>query len=235
MDCPESLYHLMMDCWQRDRTSRPKFDEVVCLLDKLIRNPSLLKKLVNSSHRYGREVEQVGQGGRRPPKRRKAQRHVPLEDAADSRCHVLTGSSGSREDLRSDGSCPLTSLTCPQSVQPVGGTRQRGRKLRPAAADCGRVAGLHQDGALHAALRGGGLLLPGHGGSHDLRVRSPLHPERAPLMRPSRARPRSFTCRLSFRDLRRVGVNLAGHQKKIITSIQEMRVYMNSTSTAVNL
>lgn len=51
MDCPEALYHLMMDCWQRERTSRPKFDEVVCLLDKLIRNPSLLKKLVNSSHR----------------------------------------------------------------------------------------------------------------------------------------------------------------------------------------
>lgn len=51
MDCPEALYHLMMDCWQRERTSRPKFDEVVCLLDKLIRNPSLLKTLVNSSHR----------------------------------------------------------------------------------------------------------------------------------------------------------------------------------------
>uniref|UniRef100_A0A8C6PGB3 receptor protein-tyrosine kinase n=1 Tax=Nothobranchius furzeri TaxID=105023 RepID=A0A8C6PGB3_NOTFU len=51
MDCPEALYHLMMDCWQRERTNRPKFDEIVCLLDKLIRNPSSLKKLVNSSHR----------------------------------------------------------------------------------------------------------------------------------------------------------------------------------------
>lgn len=40
---------------------------------------------------------------------------------------------------------------------------------------------------------------------------------------------------LFFRDLRRVGVNLAGHQKKIITSIQEMRVYMNSSSSAVNI
>ncbi|KAG7216610.1 hypothetical protein INR49_023319, partial [Caranx melampygus] len=50
MDCPEALYHLMMDCWQRERSNRPKFDEIVCLLDKLIRNPSSLKKLVNSSH-----------------------------------------------------------------------------------------------------------------------------------------------------------------------------------------
>uniref|UniRef100_A0A7N6FA61 receptor protein-tyrosine kinase n=1 Tax=Anabas testudineus TaxID=64144 RepID=A0A7N6FA61_ANATE len=51
MDCPEALYHLMMDCWQRERSNRPKFDEIVCLLDKFIRNPSSLKKLVNSSHR----------------------------------------------------------------------------------------------------------------------------------------------------------------------------------------
>uniref|UniRef100_A0A3P9A2K4 receptor protein-tyrosine kinase n=1 Tax=Esox lucius TaxID=8010 RepID=A0A3P9A2K4_ESOLU len=50
MDCPAALYHLMMDCWQKDRNSRPKFEEIVSLLDKLIRNPSSLKALVNSSH-----------------------------------------------------------------------------------------------------------------------------------------------------------------------------------------
>uniref|UniRef100_A0A8C2KQI9 receptor protein-tyrosine kinase n=1 Tax=Cyprinus carpio TaxID=7962 RepID=A0A8C2KQI9_CYPCA len=43
MDCPTALYHLMMDCWQKDRNSRPKFEEIVSLLDKLIRNPSSLK------------------------------------------------------------------------------------------------------------------------------------------------------------------------------------------------
>uniref|UniRef100_A0A6Q2YE40 receptor protein-tyrosine kinase n=1 Tax=Esox lucius TaxID=8010 RepID=A0A6Q2YE40_ESOLU len=43
MDCPAALYHLMMDCWQKDRNSRPKFEEIVSLLDKLIRNPSSLK------------------------------------------------------------------------------------------------------------------------------------------------------------------------------------------------
>ena len=53
MDCPEALYLLMMDCWQRERSTRPKFDEIVGVLDKLIRNPSSLKKLVNSSHRSG--------------------------------------------------------------------------------------------------------------------------------------------------------------------------------------
>ncbi|KAL8165885.1 UNVERIFIED_CONTAM: Ephrin type-A receptor 5 [Gekko kuhli] len=49
MDCPAALYQLMLDCWQKDRNSRPKFDEIVCILDKLIRNPSSLKTLVNAS------------------------------------------------------------------------------------------------------------------------------------------------------------------------------------------
>uniref|UniRef100_A0A8D1ZHJ2 SAM domain-containing protein n=1 Tax=Sus scrofa TaxID=9823 RepID=A0A8D1ZHJ2_PIG len=47
MDCPAALYQLMLDCWQKDRNSRPKFDEIVNMLDKLIRNPSSLKTLVN--------------------------------------------------------------------------------------------------------------------------------------------------------------------------------------------
>uniref|UniRef100_A0A671W5B6 receptor protein-tyrosine kinase n=1 Tax=Sparus aurata TaxID=8175 RepID=A0A671W5B6_SPAAU len=49
MDCPEALYHLMMDCWQRERSNRPKFDEIVCLLDKLIRNPRT-HLLINQCH-----------------------------------------------------------------------------------------------------------------------------------------------------------------------------------------
>ncbi|KAM6453412.1 ephrin type-A receptor 5 isoform 7-T7 [Liasis olivaceus] len=51
MDCPAALYQLMLDCWQKDRNSRPKFDEIVCMLEKLIRNPSSLKTLVNASSR----------------------------------------------------------------------------------------------------------------------------------------------------------------------------------------
>ncbi|XP_008117005.2 ephrin type-A receptor 5 isoform X5 [Anolis carolinensis] len=51
MDCPATLYQLMLDCWQKERNSRPKFDEIVCTLDKLIRNPSSLKTLVNASSR----------------------------------------------------------------------------------------------------------------------------------------------------------------------------------------
>ncbi|KAE8621770.1 hypothetical protein XENTR_v10004966 [Xenopus tropicalis] len=51
MDCPAALYQLMLDCWQKDRNNRPKFDEIVSILDKLIRNPSSLKVIANASIR----------------------------------------------------------------------------------------------------------------------------------------------------------------------------------------
>ncbi|XP_064182892.1 ephrin type-A receptor 3-like isoform X1 [Anguilla rostrata] len=48
MDCPAALYQLMLDCWQKDRNNRPKFDHIVSILDKLIRNPSSLKIIANA-------------------------------------------------------------------------------------------------------------------------------------------------------------------------------------------
>ncbi|KAF3848878.1 hypothetical protein F7725_015375 [Dissostichus mawsoni] len=135
MDCPEALYHLMMDCWQRERSNRPKFDEIVCLLDKLIRNPSSLKKLVNSSHRVSNLLVE----------------HASVE-----------------------GSCSARSQTVGEWLDSI---------------KMGRYTELFMEG-----------------GYSSLET-----------------------------DLRRVGVNLAGHQKKIITSIQEMRVHMNSTNSTVNI
>ncbi|XP_061754361.1 ephrin type-B receptor 4a isoform X2 [Nerophis ophidion] len=42
-DCPTHLHQLMLDCWQKDRSARPRFAELVSALDKLIRNPASLK------------------------------------------------------------------------------------------------------------------------------------------------------------------------------------------------
>ncbi|XP_074180591.1 ephrin type-A receptor 5 isoform X11 [Rhinolophus sinicus] len=63
MDCPAALYQLMLDCWQKDRNSRPKFDEIVNMLDKLIRNPSSLKTLVNASSRVSNLLVEHGSLG----------------------------------------------------------------------------------------------------------------------------------------------------------------------------
>uniref|UniRef100_A0A8C5TVG0 receptor protein-tyrosine kinase n=1 Tax=Malurus cyaneus samueli TaxID=2593467 RepID=A0A8C5TVG0_9PASS len=43
MDCPAALHQLMLDCWQKDRNTRPRFSEIVNTLDKMIRNPASLK------------------------------------------------------------------------------------------------------------------------------------------------------------------------------------------------
>ncbi|KAF4078115.1 hypothetical protein AMELA_G00195760 [Ameiurus melas] len=43
MDCPNTLHQLMLDCWQKDRNNRPKFNQIVNTLDKMIRNPNSLK------------------------------------------------------------------------------------------------------------------------------------------------------------------------------------------------
>ncbi|XP_077077905.1 ephrin type-A receptor 3-like isoform X1 [Siphateles boraxobius] len=49
MDCPVVLHQLMLDCWEKTRSERPKFGQIVNTLDKLIRNPNSLKELANSS------------------------------------------------------------------------------------------------------------------------------------------------------------------------------------------
>ena len=48
MDCPQVLHKLMLDCWKKDRNQRPKFNEVVATLDKVLKEPIQLKiKAVN--------------------------------------------------------------------------------------------------------------------------------------------------------------------------------------------
>lgn len=45
MGCPGALHTLMLDCWQKDRNERPRFCQIVTVLDKLIRNPENLKSM----------------------------------------------------------------------------------------------------------------------------------------------------------------------------------------------
>ncbi|XP_069743194.1 ephrin type-A receptor 7 isoform X1 [Narcine bancroftii] len=51
MDCPPGLHQLMLDCWQQERNERPKFDQIVGILDKMIRNPNSLKVPVGTCSR----------------------------------------------------------------------------------------------------------------------------------------------------------------------------------------
>ncbi|XP_064423951.1 ephrin type-A receptor 8 isoform X1 [Latimeria chalumnae] len=58
MSCPSTLHQLMLDCWQKDRNERPKFSQIVSILDKLIRTPDNLKvtATLNSTTSLNRSV-----------------------------------------------------------------------------------------------------------------------------------------------------------------------------------
>jgi len=45
VDCPEALYQLMLDCWQKDRAMRPTFTQIVKKLDWLMKSPENLIKI----------------------------------------------------------------------------------------------------------------------------------------------------------------------------------------------
>ncbi|XP_058163139.1 ephrin type-A receptor 7 isoform X6 [Dasypus novemcinctus] len=51
MDCPAGLHQLMLDCWQKERAERPKFEQIVGILDKMIRNPNSLKTPLGTCNR----------------------------------------------------------------------------------------------------------------------------------------------------------------------------------------
>uniref|UniRef100_A0A671WFP1 receptor protein-tyrosine kinase n=1 Tax=Sparus aurata TaxID=8175 RepID=A0A671WFP1_SPAAU len=47
MDSPSAIYQLMLQCWQQDRAKRPRFSDIVNILDKLLRSPESLKPIAD--------------------------------------------------------------------------------------------------------------------------------------------------------------------------------------------
>uniref|UniRef100_A0A8C5EZY9 Ephrin type-A receptor 6 n=1 Tax=Gouania willdenowi TaxID=441366 RepID=A0A8C5EZY9_GOUWI len=55
MGCPVTLHQLMLHCWQKEWSQRPRFNEVLSFLDKLTINPSSLLTLVNDVYSHSPE------------------------------------------------------------------------------------------------------------------------------------------------------------------------------------
>lgn len=55
MDCPSAIYQLMLQCWQHDRSKRPRFSDIVNILDKLLRSPESLKTIADFDPRYDQQ------------------------------------------------------------------------------------------------------------------------------------------------------------------------------------
>ncbi|XP_038128905.1 ephrin type-A receptor 2a [Cyprinodon tularosa] len=47
MECPSAIYQLMLQCWQHDRSKRPRFSDIVNILDKLLQSPESLKTIAD--------------------------------------------------------------------------------------------------------------------------------------------------------------------------------------------
>lgn len=52
MDCPSTVYQLMLQCWLQDRSKRPRFPDIVNILDKLLQSPESLKTIADFDPRY---------------------------------------------------------------------------------------------------------------------------------------------------------------------------------------
>uniref|UniRef100_A0AAY4B6R1 receptor protein-tyrosine kinase n=1 Tax=Denticeps clupeoides TaxID=299321 RepID=A0AAY4B6R1_9TELE len=47
MDCPSAVYQLMVQCWLQDRAKRPRFPDIVSILEKLLKSPESLKAIAD--------------------------------------------------------------------------------------------------------------------------------------------------------------------------------------------
>ncbi|KAJ6220475.1 hypothetical protein RDWZM_006287, partial [Blomia tropicalis] len=59
IDCPEVVYQIMLECWQKDRAHRPTFNQIVKTLDKLSKCPDNLIKLAQQMTRIDPFAEQT--------------------------------------------------------------------------------------------------------------------------------------------------------------------------------
>ncbi|XP_015114870.1 ephrin type-A receptor 4 isoform X8 [Diachasma alloeum] len=101
MDCPEAIYQLMLDCWQKERTHRPTFSNLTQTLDKLIRSPDTLRKIAQNSVR--------------PPA------HNPYYVTSQSMSGGLVPVTGTGQFIDVTGHQPQASIAVP--VMPAGAGR----------------------------------------------------------------------------------------------------------------
>ncbi|XP_025909347.1 ephrin type-A receptor 2 [Nothoprocta perdicaria] len=60
--CPSAIYQLMLQCWQQERARRPRFADVLGILDKLIRAPDSLASLADFDPRVSMRLPSGSEG-----------------------------------------------------------------------------------------------------------------------------------------------------------------------------
>lgn len=57
--CPEGVYQLMLDCWQRQKIHRPNFRTIEKILENFIKNPTTLFATQKTSLESSNRINQV--------------------------------------------------------------------------------------------------------------------------------------------------------------------------------
>uniref|UniRef100_A0A8B9MJ78 receptor protein-tyrosine kinase n=1 Tax=Accipiter nisus TaxID=211598 RepID=A0A8B9MJ78_9AVES len=89
MDCPAGLHQLMLDCWQKERGERPKFEQIVGILDKMIRNPNSLKTPLGTCSRIKNMPGAL--------QNREQEKSLSRRDDSLNRNDIMAGDKGSRK------------------------------------------------------------------------------------------------------------------------------------------
>ncbi|KAA8589495.1 hypothetical protein FQN60_012860 [Etheostoma spectabile] len=222
MDCPTALHQLMLDCWVKERNLRPKFTQIVATLDKLIRNAASLKVVTNSTQSTGSPHLPAP-----APTPHSASSLLQRQHPPPTNHHPPTTTQTSSQSLHSHKSDPPN--------HPLHTTPYMWRRGQ------GRVEERRRGGEMERWRSAVGVW----------GVSQPLLDRCVPdyttfttvgdwldAIKMSRYRDNfvnagfasfDLVAQMTAEDLLRIGVTLAGHQKKILGSIQDMRLQMNQT------
>ncbi|XP_026681461.1 ephrin type-A receptor 5 [Diaphorina citri] len=254
MDCPEAVYQLMLDAWQKERTHRPSFTSIVKTLDKLIRCPDTLRKIALNSCKCEVVQNLIGSGGEFGDVCR-GKLKLPPDSRSDIDVAIKTLKPGSPDKARNDFLSEASIMgqfehpnviflqgvvTKSNPVMIITEYMENGSLDTFLRANDGKFQVLQLVGMLRGVASGMQYLSD---------MRNPLAPD-APDMT-------SFTSvsewlssikmaryldnferggissmeavvRLTVAELNALGITLVGHQKKIMNSIQAMRTQLSA-------
>ncbi|CAK7310089.1 Ephrin type-A receptor 6 [Vulpes lagopus] len=243
MGCPASLHQLMLHCWQKERNHRPKFTDIVSFLDKLIRNPSALHTL----------VEDILVGGKIPIRwtAPEAIAYRKFSSASDAWSYGIVMwevmSYGERPYWEMSNQDVILSIEegyrlpapmgCPASLhQLMLHCWQKERNHRPKFTDIVSFLDklIRNPSALHTLVED--ILVmpesPGEVPEYPLFVTVGDWLDSIKMGQyKNNFMAAGFTTfdlisRMSIDDIRRIGVLLIGHQRRIVSSIQTLRLHM---------
>ncbi|XP_053685475.1 ephrin type-B receptor 1 isoform X1 [Sabethes cyaneus] len=201
MDCPEALYQLMLDCWQKQRTHRPTFSSITQTLDNLARQPQVLLTTRNSPDN---PVTRLGND-------------LSDEMLAAAQQRSMLGGMGTTERILNNGgggSGSAGSGGIPGGVGTVGSVGMSAASMGTLGST---VGGLSNTGTMTGTGTAGGVFI-----STDLWLESIKMSRYSQHFKEAGLATAQQISRLTAQQLSDMGITLVGHQKKILHQARQI-------------